>query len=336
MEGNHEGELTTVSKPFPSTHPHPTSLTESKFPSALFLNFAQAIASCLSAISYLGVQSWQNGSLGREGWRRVLGINQLMGSPELKLVNEKTGLNGTTHGHAATASVEPTKKTDTKTTTTLREKLPFLLLQVSIFQTLAGPIGFSALRHISYPTMVLGKVSYFLPHLPLSLRSGSVLIFHTRVRGQVRRKDFNCLLQGRRGTRTEIRLQDRVLSDDREVEETITKNGLIVQGSGGVILKTNHTFDLIDYVSERANIQSCKLIPVLLLNVILYRRRFSPHKYLVVSLVTVGISMFMFFGPAKKKGGEDSAWGLGLLMIKYVYSSFDFPQLCPTSDPPPP
>ena len=66
--------------------------------------------------------------------------------------------------------------------------------------------------------------------------------------------------------------------------------------------------------------QSCKLIPVLLLNVILYRRRFSPHKYLVVSLVTVGISMFMFFGPAKKKGGEDSAWGLGLLMIKYVYS----------------
>jgi len=78
---------------------------------------------------------------------------------------------------------------------------------------------------------------------------------------------------------------------------------------------------------ERANNQSCKLIPVLLLNVILYRRRFSPHKYLVVSLVTVGISMFMFFGPAKKKGGEDSAWGLGLLMIKYVYFSFLFPPL---------
>ena len=158
-----------VSKPFPSTHPHPTSLTESKFPSALFLNFAQAIASCLSAITYLGVQSWQNGSLGREGWKGVLGINQLKGSPELKLGNEKTGLNGTTHdgqnGHAATT----TTKTTT-TTTTLREKLPFLLLQVSIFQTLAGPIGFSALRHISYPTMVLGKVSYFLPHSPLSFR----------------------------------------------------------------------------------------------------------------------------------------------------------------------
>ena len=64
------------------------------------------------------------------------------------------------------------------------------------------------------------------------------------------------------------------------------------------------------------NPQSCKLIPVLLLNVVLYRRRFSPHKYLVVALVTVGISMFMFFGPAKKKGGSDSTWGLTLLLIK--------------------
>lgn len=38
------------------------------------------------------------------------------------------------------------------------QSLPALLLQVSIFQTTAGPIGFLALRHISYPMMVLGKV----------------------------------------------------------------------------------------------------------------------------------------------------------------------------------
>jgi UDP-galactose transporter B1 len=171
-----EDELMIVSKPFPSTHPHPTSITESKFPSALFLNFAQAIASCLSAIVYLGVQSWRNGSLGKEGWRGVLGINQLMGSPELKLVKEKTGLNGTTHGgqngHASTVSRKMT----------LREKLPVLLLQVSIFQTLAGPIGFSALRHISYPTMVLGKVSSslysILPSHPLLY--GFLLVIRNR------------------------------------------------------------------------------------------------------------------------------------------------------------
>ena len=62
--------------------------------------------------------------------------------------------------------------------------------------------------------------------------------------------------------------------------------------------------------------QSCKLIPVLLLNVVLYRRRFSPHKYLVVALVTVGISMFMLFGESGRKGGSDSAWGVTLLVVR--------------------
>lgn len=46
-----------------------------------------------------------------------------------------------------------------------RQSLPALLLQVSLFQTTAGPIGFMALRHISYPTMVLGKVC----HMTLSI-----------------------------------------------------------------------------------------------------------------------------------------------------------------------
>jgi UDP-galactose transporter B1 len=56
----------------------------------------------------------------------------------------------------------------------------------------------------------------------------------------------------------------------------------------------------------------------MLLNVLLYRRRFSSHKYVVVALVTVGISMFMLWAPAKKgKGaGQDSAWGLVLLLVK--------------------
>jgi len=76
-------------------------------------------------------------------------------------VKEKT-LNGTAHS-VQNGKTDMDKKAKKTTTTTLREKLPFLLLQVSIFQTLAGPIGFSALRHISYPTMVLGKVSF--PHL---------------------------------------------------------------------------------------------------------------------------------------------------------------------------
>lgn len=114
-----------------------------------------------------------------------------------------------------------------------RKTLPGLLAQVALFQTSAGPIGFLALEHISYPTMVLGKVSY---------------------------------------------------------KET--------------------------YSGHCNSCQSCKLIPVLLLNVLIYRRRFSAHKYVVVGLVTIGISLFMLLGDKKKKGGSDSLWGLSLLVIK--------------------
>lgn len=65
--------------------------------------------------------------------------------------------------------------------------------------------------------------------------------------------------------------------------------------------------------------QSCKLIPVLLLNVALYRRKFKPYKYVVVLLVSIGISMFMFFGKSSKnkgKGSSNSSFGLALLGFK--------------------
>jgi len=174
-----ELELIPVSKPFPSTHPHPNPANSTssvdKFPSALFLNFTQAIASCLSAITYLIIGSWRDGSLGSKGLRGVLGIDQLRtrtgtqdtkqglkGQEEVKSNGngiEHNGLNGTST--STSTKMEPMP---TKTDTPLRQTLPFLLLQVSAFQTMAGPIGFSALRHISYPTMVLGKVC----HVPLT------------------------------------------------------------------------------------------------------------------------------------------------------------------------
>ena len=47
--------------------------------------------------------------------------------------------------------------------------------------------------------------------------------------------------------------------------------------------------------------KSCKLVPVLIMNVVLYRRKFAPYKYAVVTLVTVGISIFMLYGKQKKK-----------------------------------
>ncbi|OCF33109.1 solute carrier family 35 (UDP-galactose transporter), member B1 [Kwoniella heveanensis BCC8398] len=218
-----------LSAPFLSTSPHPHSAPKEdsskgdKFPSPLFLNYAQAVASSLSALSYLLSNAWRDGTLNRGIWE-ISGLSRIW--PAKVTPGEKVNRERVKKDEkVANGKVELKRSeerlqnpTSAPAPTEWRKSLPALLLQVSLFQTIASPIGFLALRHISYPTM------------------------------------------------------------------------------------------------------SCKLIPVLLLNVLLYRRRFSPHKYVVVALVTVGISLFMLLaeGGKKKKGGSDSAWGLWLLVVNLL------------------
>ena len=68
-------------------------------------------------------------------------------------------------------------------------------------------------------------------------------------------------------------------------------------------------FAALSHISYPAMVlaKSCKLVPVMVMNVLLYRRAFSRHKYVVVALVTVGITMFMGFGGegGKKHGAKD-------------------------------
>lgn len=69
--------------------------------------------------------------------------------------------------------------------------------------------------------------------------------------------------------------------------------------------------------------KSCKLVPVMIMNVLLYRRKFALHKYLVVFMVTVGITMFMGFsheGHSSKhqKGGDSELNKNGLLGLTYL------------------
>ncbi|WFD20895.1 UDP-galactose transporter [Malassezia caprae] len=63
--------------------------------------------------------------------------------------------------------------------------------------------------------------------------------------------------------------------------------------------------------------KSSKLVPVLLMNVLLYRRQFAAYKYVVVALVTLGVWMFMALG--KRKGAAtphgNSTLGMSLLAI---------------------
>ncbi|KAG6900342.1 hypothetical protein C0993_012299 [Termitomyces sp. T159_Od127] len=60
-------------------------------------------------------------------------------------------------------------------------------------------------------------------------------------------------------------------------------------------------FAALSYISYPAMVlgKSCKLVPVMIMNVLLYRRRFALHKYLVVAMVTTGITIFMYLGDPK-------------------------------------
>ncbi|KAI8062609.1 UAA transporter [Gongronella butleri] len=62
--------------------------------------------------------------------------------------------------------------------------------------------------------------------------------------------------------------------------------------------------------------KSCKLVPVMLMNVLVYRRRFPLYKYVCVALITAGVSMFMLYhssSGSKKAAAASSLWGLFLL-----------------------
>lgn len=77
-------------------------------------------------------------------------------------------------------------------------------------------------------------------------------------------------------------------------------------------------FAALSYISYPAMVlgKSCKLVPVMIMNVLLYRRKFAPHKYLVVFMVTAGITIFMAFGNDKK--GKSHASGNGQTQTPYA------------------
>ncbi|KAJ3558900.1 hypothetical protein NM688_g652 [Phlebia brevispora] len=73
-------------------------------------------------------------------------------------------------------------------------------------------------------------------------------------------------------------------------------------------------FAALSYITYPAMVlgKSCKLVPVMIMNVLLYRRRFARYKYVVVAMVTLGITMFFGFGkekPAKAKSNGNGELG---------------------------
>ncbi|KAH9969624.1 UAA transporter [Russula dissimulans] len=74
-------------------------------------------------------------------------------------------------------------------------------------------------------------------------------------------------------------------------------------------------FASLSHISYPAMVlaKSCKLVPVMIMNVLWYRRAFAQHKYVVVALVTLGITMFMGFGGEGRK--KHNAKGQGDLTL---------------------
>lgn len=66
--------------------------------------------------------------------------------------------------------------------------------------------------------------------------------------------------------------------------------------------------------------KSCKLVPVMIMNWLVYRRRFESYKYVSVALITIGVSGFMLFEPHRGGKAEvaNSLWGLFLLMVNLL------------------
>ena len=78
----------------------------------------------------------------------------------------------------------------------------------------------------------------------------------------------------------------------------------------------------IDYPTQILG-KSCKLVPVMLMNILLYRRKFAIHKYVVVATVTLGISLFMLYAPQKSKHGKSATasnpvLGISLLLVNLL------------------
>lgn len=80
----------------------------------------------------------------------------------------------------------------------------------------------------------------------------------------------------------------------------------------------------IDYPTQILG-KSCKLLPVMALGVLVYGRRFPPHKYLVVGMVTTGVALFTFYNGSSSSSSSSSRtqkdsswWGLFLLSINLI------------------
>jgi len=81
-------------------------------------------------------------------------------------------------------------------------------------------------------------------------------------------------------------------------------------------------FKSLNYINYPTMIlgKSCKLVPVVVMNYLLYRKKYPWNKYVTVVIVTIGVTLFTFLQPAKAGAAEktNSIFGIVLLLINLI------------------
>lgn len=80
----------------------------------------------------------------------------------------------------------------------------------------------------------------------------------------------------------------------------------------GAMIASNEALKYVSYPLQ-VLAKSCKLVPVMLVNVVFYRRQQSIWQYLHVALVTAGILLFQY--KSKEDSRDNSVYGLVLLVL---------------------
>ncbi|EGC29888.1 hypothetical protein DICPUDRAFT_42238 [Dictyostelium purpureum] len=91
-----------------------------------------------------------------------------------------------------------------------------------------------------------------------------------------------------------------------------------------LVISTFLSNQSIRYISYPTQVlaKSCKPIPVIFMGLILFKRKYPPLKYVVVFLISLGISLFMLVGSSNKKNilneGSNHVFGNFILFVSLM------------------
>lgn len=120
---------------------------------------------------------------------------------------------------------------------------------------------------------------------------------------------------------------------ERGINAAIGGLGILCFGSSGLVIPHREIFmsgcsqmfamagsnEALRYVSYPTQVlgKSCKMVPVMAGGIILGGKSYSLIEYFQVALITAGVCLFNLLGK-KKKGGNDSLLGLGLIFFSLI------------------